>query len=389
MGKAIQVQTGKEGEIFCKWLDSRLIKHNKNVLGAELGPTGCLLGSTIVSGQIKTLDELYSSGEKVIDTFSITQGKSRNNGSYYPKKSKSEIIDSGIKEVFEIELEDGRKVFTTAEHKLFKVINNKPVEEIVSNLKVGDDLKAYPKDYAKDYFKRAKVKEQKKRDLNYNPQSNCKKCNCLFYQTKKGRGHQTPICKHCGEQNKKYLKNHWYEWEDNLLKQFYYSYSKENLMILLPLRNSWGSIMHRAHRLGLKRKKEFQWEQNAFTSDNNPVRDPISFEKMMKRQAPIFKRNKMTSIEKKIADFLDKNKISYEYNKVVRTKTSFRFPDFQIGNLIIECDGIYWHKNRKVEDKLREDELKELGFEIIRFNDKEINNNWEEVKKCIQVKLNQ
>lgn len=40
MGKAIQVQTGKEGEIFCKWLDSRLIQHNKNVLGAELGPTG-------------------------------------------------------------------------------------------------------------------------------------------------------------------------------------------------------------------------------------------------------------------------------------------------------------------------------------------------------------
>jgi len=30
----------KEGELFCKWLDNRLIKHNKNVLGANLGPTG-------------------------------------------------------------------------------------------------------------------------------------------------------------------------------------------------------------------------------------------------------------------------------------------------------------------------------------------------------------
>jgi len=36
----IQRQTNKEGEIFNKWLDSRLIRNNKNVLSAELGATG-------------------------------------------------------------------------------------------------------------------------------------------------------------------------------------------------------------------------------------------------------------------------------------------------------------------------------------------------------------
>jgi len=40
MGKAIEFKTGKEGEIFMKYLHSRLIRNNKNVLGAELGPTG-------------------------------------------------------------------------------------------------------------------------------------------------------------------------------------------------------------------------------------------------------------------------------------------------------------------------------------------------------------
>jgi len=41
MGKAIVVKGNfKEGEIFLKWLESRLIRNNKNVLGAELGPTG-------------------------------------------------------------------------------------------------------------------------------------------------------------------------------------------------------------------------------------------------------------------------------------------------------------------------------------------------------------
>lgn len=31
----------KEGEVFCKWLESRLIRNNKNVMGVELGGTGC------------------------------------------------------------------------------------------------------------------------------------------------------------------------------------------------------------------------------------------------------------------------------------------------------------------------------------------------------------
>jgi len=42
MGKNIQLEEGSftEGYFFCRWLHSRLIKNNKNVLGVELGPTG-------------------------------------------------------------------------------------------------------------------------------------------------------------------------------------------------------------------------------------------------------------------------------------------------------------------------------------------------------------
>jgi len=40
MARLIKADNLKEGELFCKWLYSRLIKNNKNVLGAELGPTG-------------------------------------------------------------------------------------------------------------------------------------------------------------------------------------------------------------------------------------------------------------------------------------------------------------------------------------------------------------
>lgn len=40
MAKLIQAEKVIEGEFFCKWLQSRLLRKNKNVLGAELGPTG-------------------------------------------------------------------------------------------------------------------------------------------------------------------------------------------------------------------------------------------------------------------------------------------------------------------------------------------------------------
>ena len=382
-------EKSQEGIIFNKWLHNRLIKSNKNVLSAITGPTGCLFEDTIVEGQTKTLGDLYSSGKRFIDTVSITQPLSKIGcGAYYPLKSKSEIIDSGIKEVYEIELEDGRKVLATEDHKFFKVHKYKINEEIVKNLKVGDCLRSFPKDYYKDYLKKCKLKEQTKRDLNYDPRDLCKKCGTLFYQEKKGKGYLKELCKTCIEKPIKIKKDNWFEWEDNILRNFYYSYPKEKLMELIP--RTWKGIKKRAIRLNLKRDPKFQTEQTAWTSEDNPIHNPILKEKMMQNKSKaIYKRNEMTSIEKKVAQFLEKNNINYNFNKVVRTKTSFRFPDFQIGDLIIECDGIYWHKGREKEDKAREIELKELGFQIIRFTDEEINNNWGDVEKCITQRLNQ
>lgn len=36
----LKIEEYKEGDFFCRWLKSRLIVQNKNVLGVELGPTG-------------------------------------------------------------------------------------------------------------------------------------------------------------------------------------------------------------------------------------------------------------------------------------------------------------------------------------------------------------
>jgi len=86
----------------------------------------------------------------------------------------------------------------------------------------------------------------------------------------------------------------------------------------------------------------------------------------------IFRRNRKTKIEKIVERILIKNNISYKYNSYVKTKNSWRFPDFLInGKIIIECDGEYWHKNKQREVE-RDIELKEAGFKVFHFKGKHI-----------------
>jgi very-short-patch-repair endonuclease len=152
--------------------------------------------------------------------------------------------------------------------------------------------------------------------------------------------------------------------------------------------------------LKLKRNPLFLYKNSAFSSINIPMYNQNSKNKAKESLRKLYlnhpekllnarlKRNNMTLIEKKIANLLDELRIKYEWNKYIRTKNTWRFPDFKIGNLVIECDGIYWHKNTQEKDKQREQELEDIGLEVIRFDDKQILNNLEDVKKCIMQKLN-
>jgi very-short-patch-repair endonuclease len=96
----------------------------------------------------------------------------------------------------------------------------------------------------------------------------------------------------------------------------------------------------------------------------------------------------MTNIEIQIERILVKLKIPYEWNSYVKTKTTYRFPDFKIENkkLIIECDGEYWHRDKE-KDLKRQQELEEIGYKVIRFSGKKIRNNIQEVEQCLRQKL--
>ena len=278
----------KQGEdAWITYIKNR-IRSNLNFMAVAEGSTGCLSKDTLIAGQTQSLGDLYSSGKRFIDTISITHSPTKKGrGGYYPKKSKSEIIPSGIKEVYEIELEDGRKVLATKEHKFFKIIKDTFREERVYNLKIGDTLKTYPKDYQKQHIKKIVKGNNKRKFQNYNPKRICKKCNSLFFvefNTTKTKGQN---CKTCLKQQKigkkRNSKKMWYEWETNILKQFYFDWEKKKLQELLPHR-TWVSIIKKAIKMGLKRKYELKWKQNAWTSKNNPIHNPILKEKMIQNK---------------------------------------------------------------------------------------------------------
>lgn len=80
-----------------------------------------------------------------------------------------------------------------------------------------------------------------------------------------------------------------------------------------------------------------------------------------------------TSIEKAVYDYLVLKEIVFEKQKIINGKFSVDayIPSL---NLVIECDGFYWHglaKNIK-RDRAKNAYLKKCGFNMIRLTEQEI-----------------
>lgn len=88
-----------------------------------------------------------------------------------------------------------------------------------------------------------------------------------------------------------------------------------------------------------------------------------------------------TSIENKISEELSKRGIKFVSQYPITNARTI--PDFFIEpNICIYADGNYWHNlpRQKVVDSRQNIRLKELGYIVYRFWEKDINNN---VKKCV------
>lgn len=96
-----------------------------------------------------------------------------------------------------------------------------------------------------------------------------------------------------------------------------------------------------------------------------------------------------TSIEVAVGQILDSLNVSYEDQKPIgRFTCDFFLNDY---NLVIECDGDYWHSLPEVarRDKRKNDWLNERGFAVLRLTETNIRNNIPLCKQQIITHLSQ
>jgi very-short-patch-repair endonuclease len=150
----------------------------------------------------------------------------------------------------------------------------------------------------------------------------------------------------------------------------------------------------------IKMKKEY--------SINNPAKRPEVRAKMSisnrnflinnpeKHPNHIHRRDRKTKGESNLQGIIESlgmiEEKDFEYNKYLRTKTTYRFPDFRFKNipLIIELNGFYTHFTPKgvKADISRKEELEEVGYNVMEFTLNDLKNP-NKVRECILKKSNQ
>lgn len=149
----------------------------------------------------------------------------------------------------------------------------------------------------------------------------------------------------------------------------------------------------RIFKYGLKisKIKKLEWE-NKTEEEKSIVINRLN-DAMIQNKKP-------TKIEIKLNKFLNGEGIKFESNHPIKNfRVDFYLKDY---NLVIECDGDYWHGNPKFynpkelgviqlknfdRDKRKEEMLKSNKIDIIRFWEYDIKNNFNTVKQIIWEKL--
>lgn len=94
-----------------------------------------------------------------------------------------------------------------------------------------------------------------------------------------------------------------------------------------------------------------------------------------------------TNIELKVEKHLKQQNIKYKRSQYFNFKNKRRWVDFYLPeyNLIIECDGEYWHSLEEVKQKDIQKDLiaSEMGYQTLRLKGKEIRENFGNIKKQI------
>jgi len=138
------------------------------------------------------------------------------------------------------------------------------------------------------------------------------------------------------------------------------------------------------------RKGRFSGENNPYYGKKHTLKIRRKIKKSLKgivRPSGFYKRISLlgiqkqqnskepTSIEKIVYDFLKAKGIIFEKQRLINNKflVDVYIPDL---NLVIECDGDYWHSLERVKkkDKAENAYLTKCGYNLTRLSEEEINN---------------
>lgn len=124
-------------------------------------------------------------------------------------------------------------------------------------------------------------------------------------------------------------------------------------------------------KLGVTQSEEFKQKRKDWCKNNKTI---LSYAGIKGAKAAS-ENNGPTNIELIVYNFLKRRNIKFEKQYLINNK--FLVDAFipQL-NLIIECDGKYWHNMKHIikKDKAENAYLKKCGYKLIRLTEKEILN---------------
>lgn len=98
---------------------------------------------------------------------------------------------------------------------------------------------------------------------------------------------------------------------------------------------------------------------------------------------------KETATEKKIRQLLEGYSIKHTTQKPIYTSDSFYIVDFYLPeiNLVVEVDGGYHYTVEQIEyDNKKNDKLLSLGYNVLRFSNKDYRKGWDTIREMIKNK---
>jgi DNA mismatch endonuclease (patch repair protein) len=140
----------------------------------------------------------------------------------------------------------------------------------------------------------------------------------------------------------------------------------------------------KGRKFGPKHTDEFKQRQRERMIKSNPMfskKTVIKTLKTREKRVLGYKHFCNTSIERKLKEELDRNKIMYKAQKRIKAfSVDFYIPSIK---LVVECDGEYWHNYPfgTERDRFKDKELKKLGYNVIRFWGRDI---LDDTKSCIR-----